>query len=661
MSYMRLAPESVRLRRMAKAYAAGELTQQEYRDARRQVIDNFPVGAVAEDDTRPRWSQEPTLRSDNGLAECVGEPAAAAGTLQRSRRWPWVALLGVLLAAAMLVVPAAGRTADAALDIVPVAERHPDPASSPRLPLTGVQVSWGGDAPGDPRGVDLAALQARAEEALTTLRTSNAPGPHGFTPSELEEVARFLDVLGAHDAKSGLDAADARDLTGLIRDQKTRRGISVAELEGLADDLQAQVRAAGYFLAVAYVPAQRLQDGVARVEVLPGRLGDIVVEGGDAGPVREVFAALLGQPLRLADVSSRLQTLNARPGITAQASFGPGADVGESRLRLDLIEQRDWTAAVAVDNHGDSQTGDQRISVSGAWLNPRDVGDRLSAGALATANPANQVYGYVDYEMPLAGDYRLAARLANNDFSQDDPRSLDGSGVFVDLAARRSFVYSRERALTLVLGLGRHQLDWDDGVNQTVSLLSAALAGHRVWDGPRIAADGALSVSLGRVGGDRFAGQDDGFYLLEAEAEAWMPVTLPLLEGQQTLRVFGAGQWSDSLLPATRRFAVGGAHGLRAFDRSAFLADRGLLLGLEARVPLPLGELLVFGETAYGDGRAEGNETWVRLTDVGLGWDANLGPGWSSRLSWALPVATRGSGGFDDDGSRWYGSLRYRF
>jgi len=660
-SYMRLAPESVRLRRMAKAHAAGELTEQEYRDARRQVIDNFPVDAVADDDTRPRWSQEPTLRSSSGMAGCIGAETPLAGAVQRPRRWPWVALLAVLLAGAMLVVPATGRSADAGLDIVAVPERHPDPVSSPRLALAGVRVAWGEDVSVELRGVDLAALQARADETLATLRASNAPGPHGFTPSELAEVARFLNVLGVHDAQGGLDAADARDLTGLIRDQKSRRGISVAELEGLADKVQAEVRAAGYFLAVAYVPAQRLQDGVARVEVLPGRLGDIVVEGGDAGPVTEAFSALLGAPLRLADVSSRLQTLNARPGFTAQASFGPGADVGESRLRLDLIEQRDWTAAVAVDNHGDSSTGDQRIGVSGAWLNPRDVGDRLSAGALLTANPANQTYGYVDYEMPLAGDYRLAARLANNDFSLDDPRSLDGSGVFVDLAARRNFIYSRERAVTLVLGLGRHQLDWDDGVDQTVSLVSAALAGHRVWDGPRIAADGAFSVSLGRIGGDRFVGQDDGFYLLEAEAEAWMPVNLPLLDGQQTVRLFGAGQWSDSLLPATRRFALGGAHRLRAFERSAFLADRGLLVGVEARVPLPLGELVLFGETAYGDARAQGDEAWVRLSDVGLGWDADLGPGWSGSLSWAIPVATRGSGGFDDDGSRWYGALRYRF
>lgn len=666
MSFMRLAPESVRLRRMAKAYAAGEMSEQEYRSARREIIDSFPAMAPAEDDTRPRWSDEPTLRSERLMAGRIGpQRPDEDGAPARSWRWPWhwLGLLALLLAGALLVVPATAEP----LDIAPVRDRHPDPAASPRLPVQSVRVAWRApeDAPaatpaGAPEDIDLARLQVRAEQTLELLRLRNAPGPHGFTPSELEEVARFLDVLGVHDANGGLDGADAADLASLIRDQKSRRGVSVAELEGLADDLQAEVRAAGYFLAVAYVPAQRLEDGIARIELLPGRLGDIVVEGGEAGPVREVFSPLLQEPVRLADVSSRLQALNARPGFSAQASFGPGAEVGESRLRLDVVEQRAWTAAVRVDNHGDDRTGDQRLGVSAAWLNPRGVGDRLSAGGLVTVNPANQSYGYLDYQMPLAGPYSLAARVGNNDFTHGGPIDLEGGGFYLDVAARRSLAHSRERALTLVLGVGRHTLDWDNGVEQTVSLVNAAVAGHRVWDGPRIALDGAASVTLGRVAGDRFAGQERGFWLLEAETEAWMPVSLPWFEGEQKLRAHAAGQWSDSLLPATRRFALGGAHRLRAFDRSAFLADRGVLLGLEARLGLPLGELLIFGEAGYGDGRAEGSGSWVRLADVGLGWNMELAPGFSSALSWAVPVASRGSGGFDEDSVRWYWALHYR-
>jgi hemolysin activation/secretion protein len=472
-------------------------------------------------------------------------------------------------------------------------------------------------------------------------------------------------VLGVHQGDGGLDAADARDLSALIREQKTRRGVSVAQLEEVAEAVQAELRGQGYFLAAAYLPAQRLADGVARIEVLPGRLGDIVVEGGDAAPVTGAFSPLLGQPLTLAEVSSRLQALNALPGVTAQASFGPGREVGEARLKLNLLEQRDWVASVTADNHGDAETGDQRLAVTASWLNPRGAGDRLSAGALVTVNPANQTYGYLDYDTPVVAGYRLSARLGNNDFSYDGTPRSDGGGVFIDLAARRSLTYSRERGLTLVLAAARQALDWDDGVDQTVkldqtvTLAGMGLAGHRVLDGPRVAAEGALSLSLGHVGGDRFLGQEADFWLLELDSEAWMPVSLPGLGGEQKLRVHLAGQWSDSLLPATRRFALGGAQRARGFERGTFLADRGVLLGLEARMPIRLGELVVFSETGYGDGRAEDNHRWARLTDVGVGWDAELLPGWFSRLSWALPLVTEGAGGIDDPGSQLYWSVRY--
>ena len=45
MSLMKLAPETVRLRRVAKAHAMGEFSLAEYRQARREVIDNFDTAS----------------------------------------------------------------------------------------------------------------------------------------------------------------------------------------------------------------------------------------------------------------------------------------------------------------------------------------------------------------------------------------------------------------------------------------------------------------------------------------------------------------------------------------------------------------------------------------------------------------------------------------
>jgi len=663
-SLMRLAPECVRLRRMAKAHAAGEMTQAEYRAARREVIDNFPGTPPADDDTRPRFADEPTLRSDSRMSRHLGVAAEAPDDAPADRRWLWLAAGAVILATALLTLPtasaepAAARSGEAA-QVPPVRERHPDPVSSPRLEVAAVVVEWGEAAPAADAALSLEPLQRRAELALEEVRMRNAPGQHGFTPAELEEVARLLNVLGVHRGAGGLDAEDARDLSALIREQKRRRGVSVAQLEEVARSVQTRLRDSGYFLGAAYLPAQTVTGGRVRIEVLPGRLGDIVVAGGDPGPVSGTFAPLLGQPLTLDAVSRNLQRLNSLPGFTAQASFGPGNEVGEARLQLNLLERRRWSGAVAVDNHGDAATGEQRLSVEGSWLNPRGVGDRLSAGALASVNPANQTYGYLEYDMPLGETFRLSGRIGNHDFSRDGVPELDGGGTVVDLVARRNLLHGREHAATAVFSATRQRLDFDAGVTQKVTAVGAGIAGHRVWGRPQIAADAGVNLQWGHIGGDTFAGQDQGFWLLELDAEAWLPLALPLLDGEHKLRGYVSGQWGGSLLPATRRFALGGAGRARALDRSAFLGDRGVLLGLELRVPLSVGELLVFAESGYADSRADGRDAWASLTDIGVGWDARLSGALTSRLSWALPVAADGSDGFDDDGSRWYWSMRY--
>jgi hypothetical protein len=77
MSLLKLTPESERLRRIAKAHAAGEISRGEFRSIRSGVIDAF--GQASQQDlgeaTQPRWfaSESTTQRF-----QPAAEPAVAA-------------------------------------------------------------------------------------------------------------------------------------------------------------------------------------------------------------------------------------------------------------------------------------------------------------------------------------------------------------------------------------------------------------------------------------------------------------------------------------------------------------------------------------------------------------------------------------------------------
>lgn len=643
MKLMRLAPESVRLRRIARAWAAGEFSQSEYRRARAQVIDRFAEQDPDGDDTQPRW------QPSEGLTPATSQGLPAHSALAGRRAPLWLALL-------LLVLGLGGAMLAWSEDrIPPVRDRDPNPASSPRLDVQRVVVGNFEAL----RGVTADALNRRIADKLLELRARHAPAAHGFSDDELDEVGRFLDALGIHEPDTRFNPADLRDLAALVARQKQRRGLSVVELEELAAHVQQIYRDAGYLLAVAYVPSQTVSDGQVELAVLPGVLGAVTVEGGDADLVRRRFADLIGRPVRTETLAARLYALNRLPGLTAQASFEEGAAVGETRLDLSLIEERTGSLKLRADNHGDAQTGQQRLAAAASWLSPRGIGDSLTAEAVWSAAPSNQLFGQLDYQTPLAGATELRAGIARNDYRWQQVEDVDAEGWFGGLALRQHLQRSRRRSAALEIGVGRQRLDWQGSLRQDVDLIRAAALGERLWDGLRIAAEGVVELAWGRIDGDRFSGQDEDFWNLSAQGSVWTPLSLPLLPGPQTLSLGFDAQTADGRLPGPRRLALGGAEAARAFQRDVYLADRGVQLDLTLRLPAGPGELLLFTDTAFGEDRTDGAQSWAHLSSAGIGWEARLGDVWFTRTTLALPVSARGSGGLDDDGPRLFWSLEY--
>ena len=129
MTLLRLSPDSERLRRIAKAHAAGELSTPDYRRIRAEVIERFSSGEAEEfDDTQPRWLDRPTPAAQPSLVPVPtdGPPPA------RRRVWLWALVVSVIVIAAFGSAGAWSGT------IPPVNQRDPNPATSPRIPVDAV-------------------------------------------------------------------------------------------------------------------------------------------------------------------------------------------------------------------------------------------------------------------------------------------------------------------------------------------------------------------------------------------------------------------------------------------------------------------------------------------------------------------------------------------
>jgi hypothetical protein len=90
--FLKLAPDTVRLRRMARAFAAGEISEAEYREARREIIDGFRSEAPSQNTTHRRTPDDDFPRQPEAVPQPVGAPLAMV-----RRHGFWLAIVAGLL------------------------------------------------------------------------------------------------------------------------------------------------------------------------------------------------------------------------------------------------------------------------------------------------------------------------------------------------------------------------------------------------------------------------------------------------------------------------------------------------------------------------------------------------------------------------------------
>lgn len=627
MILLRLTPEVRRLRRVAKACAAGELSRLEYREARREVIEGFMEEyAQGMDRTIPREELDITLRRSDYAESDAYEPPP-------SLRW--------LVIFALFALASLASQLAFAFEISAVKDRDPNPNNSPRVVVS--ELVW--HVPEELESINREQAAEFVDARLQDVRAANAALDHGFSSAELDQVGRFLDAIGVHDEATEFSEQDLQDLAALVARQKEQRGVSVAQLEEIASELQQYVRDQGYPLARAYLPQQTVVDGQIELGVLVGRLASVQVDRANAN-VATRFDSIVGRPIQDVELETKLNRLNRLPGLRAQASFVPGPAVGEASMLLSMADEPQWRGFVQLDNYGIDALGEERLSLLGQLNNPRGVGDRIELSMVGSMNPTDQKRGTISYETPvLGGRYDTQVGLSRADLDWQEGRGVAGRGMLFDasLSDTRLFTRTKRREYQYVVGM--HDLQWDGLLDQRSWFVGAGVKGHKLWDDHKIALEGEAQAVMGRLDATRL-GQDDTFWLARFDATAWAPWDVPWVNARAKAVIGIHAQTSPDLLPTTQRIAMTGASANRGFAQIGLLVDRAILIKGELLFAAPIGQIGLFIDAGYGERNNEFDD-WYELTSLGVSWQARLfsrDTGYlTSKLSVATPLSHEGS------------------
>lgn len=568
------------------------------------------------------------------------------------------------------------------VDIPEVSERAYGADELQKLPVEGVVIE--GIVPFPEQGItkdkiqELIDREFRQEQAIEL-------DENGFTERDLNEIGGFLREIA--DRGDQPDQEDLADLITLLQEQEVKRGwITIEQLDEIASSVTEYYRERGFILATAFVPEQEVTDGIIRLNVLEGRLGNVTVSDNQIykpDVITRSFHGEMGAPVTEERVESALRRINDLPGVRVRGSFSPGENVGETRLNLGVLEEKGWSSNLLLDNHGSEITGETRLFATTQWLNIADKGHRFMLGLLRSEGPDNTTYGLAEYELPVTKDGRgrVRASVSSNEFAvaelgtledivgETDNYSVSGSYQFIrsrtlNLGAQAGV--TRKDALFSVAGLEALSTD------QIIDTFSTSVDYTQLWDEDQLLVTGRLGLEEGHVKTGKARDQSSNYTKVLVNASLLKRFSIEnWLTGHQNSFNFvvkANGQYAEKFLSSVEQFSLGGPNAVRAFGVSDVSVDSGAYVGFElffdlpvdvfAALNIPIEPLkpFVFFDYAYGVARVPTGED--NFDAILKGYGLGLRVNWRDKVTSNIVFATPRSAKFDEDFSDAEGESR---
>ncbi|MEO7051345.1 MAG: POTRA domain-containing protein [Rhodanobacter sp.] len=236
-----------------------------------------------------------------------------------------------------------------------------------------------------------------------TVLTLPAPEQQQDNPSITFTLRRIV-IHGNTLLSSAVLAPLVDDLQG--------HAVSLALLQQAAARITALYYEHGYPLAYAYLPAQKIEDGVLIIAVVEPRYDRIAITGKSRlapTQARKTLGLKPGQPITQSALNRGLLLLNQTPGITVAGTLVRGASPASSTLDAQLTDTPIARAQVSVDDFGSAFTGRLRAQANGSLDNLFGYGSQISASGMTTQGGLLKSIGLNGISPDLGRGLRLGA------------------------------------------------------------------------------------------------------------------------------------------------------------------------------------------------------------------------------------------------------------
>lgn len=473
---------------------------------------------------------------------------------------------------------------------------RPTPQKTLLLMAVGLTIACPGYAAVPPNsgtaleGAKLPAIQQPAGQAPRIIVEGQVPS----TPDGGEKIP----VKGFR--LSGEPPLPTDELLVLINHEANKE-LTLSEFNRLAGKITQYLRQKGFLVAFAYIPAQDVKDGIVEIAVIPGKYGQIKVNGTahiNPDQIKTLlFAARPGSLITREPLERALLLINDLSGVSAKATLTPGNAPGTADLVIDTADTVKIAGAVYSDNWGNRYTGQTRYGVQVSINNVSGKGDVFNLGGLTSGQGSNNyTFGY---STPLGNDgAKFEIKHSRVGYSLGDTfADLDATGQATVTSYLISYPFIRSRVFNLAGSMGydaKHLRDdiasygsysprssglWNIGLsgdfadtwlNSATNFFSLTQS----WGKLKINDAAALADDIGNTNGSFTK------TVLTYQRQQYVASNL-------SFNFNFTGQLADKNLDSSEKLYLGGADGVRAFPQGEASGDEGYKLTGEFRWRLP--------------------------------------------------------------------------
>lgn len=558
------------------------------------------------------------------------------------------------------------------INIPAVRDRLPDPLSGPRLAVAEFRIQGLVEFP--ELGITREAIGELVEGIRFDLMEEGKVLESGYTLNELGEISDLLVDIEEETIDRHVTNIEVQKLVWLIRAQQGKRGVTIGQIEGVANSITQFYRERGFILAKAYIPKQQVRDGIVNLTVLLGTLGEVEVLGNDIyskETITSIFEDQLDKPVTNEVIEESLFVINGFPGVYVDGYFEPGTQVGDTRLNVNVRNETRYRFNTRIDNHGSDESGLYRLFLGAQVNNLLGYADYLSVSFLQTAFPENTTFGQLNYESYIFGPrYRLGLDLSQNQFVVDQSSAaadFNLGGVVNVYATHASYIAKRSRKNNQTFRLRYEKifsdLTFNDApeegnyLDEELTHISFSYQFDILDDVNKLLHELNVNYDKGHIDFGVALGQEEDYHVFSLDYTLLSFMKVPFTDSTSRLIFRTYSQYSGTNLSSIARFSLTGPTKVRGFSPSYFTADDAIYLGADWIFNTPefmnftiagaefnsVFKPFVFVDYAFGYQHLlsfdeEREEATAHLADVGIGLQIAHKSGFNGNIQLAVPV-----------------------